>query len=118
MVGYSLHQLLRYMAAHSGWHLLLPVMGDSQRVPNGAEALGKLVDGAAVAADSGIANLRASVHLCPSCYPLSRRWPTGLSQSLSLTIKSAHYIITPPRRRYLGHSIRKHFCATVASRGK
>lgn len=40
MVGYSLHQLLRYVAAHSGWHLLLPVMGDSQRVPNGAEALG------------------------------------------------------------------------------
>ena len=89
MVGYSLHQLLRYVAAHSGWHLLLPVMGDSQRVPNGAEALGELVDGAAVAADSGIANLRASVHLYPSCYPLSRRWPTGLSQSLSLTIKSA-----------------------------
>ena len=27
MVGYSLHQLLRYVAAHSGWHLLLPVMG-------------------------------------------------------------------------------------------
>ena len=26
-VGYSLHQLLRYMAAHSGWHLLLPVRG-------------------------------------------------------------------------------------------
>ena len=24
-MGYSLHQLLRYMAAHSGWHLLLPV---------------------------------------------------------------------------------------------
>ena len=39
-VVYSLHQLLRYVAAHSGWHLLLPVMGDSQRVPNGAEALG------------------------------------------------------------------------------
>ena len=50
---------------------------------------GRWVDGAAVAADSGIANLRALVHLCPSCYPLSRRWPTGLSQSLSLTIKSA-----------------------------
>lgn len=45
MVGYSLHQLLRYMAAHSGWHLLLPVRGDSQRVPNGAEALGEWVDG-------------------------------------------------------------------------
>ena len=27
MVGYSLHQLLRYVAAHSGWHLLLPVKG-------------------------------------------------------------------------------------------
>lgn len=88
MAGYSLHQLLRYMAAHSGWHLLLPVRGDSKRVPNGAEALGEWVDGAAVAADSGIANLRASVHLYPSCYPLSRRWPTGLSQSLCLTITS------------------------------
>ena len=34
------------------------------------------------------------------------------------TIKSAHYILTPPRRRYLGHSIGKPFGATVASRGK
>ena len=88
MVGYSLHQLLRYVAAHSGWHLLLPVMGDSQRVPNGAEALGELVDGAAVAADGRISTIGVSVHLRPSWYLPSRRWPTGLSQSLCLTITS------------------------------
>ena len=40
------------------------------------------------------------------------------ASACAVTIKSAHYIITPPRSRYLGHSIRKHFCATVASRGK
>ncbi len=54
-----------------------------------AEALGEWVDGAAVSADGRIANLGASVHLYPSCYLPSRRWPTGLSQSLCLTITSA-----------------------------
>ena len=40
------------------------------------------------------------------------------ASACAVTIKSAHYILTPPRRRYLGHSIGKPFGATVASRGK
>ena len=81
-------------AQHAGgaclWlHLLLPVRGDSQRVPNGAEALGELKMALQLlqAAES-----RPSLRYTGSrisWYLPSRCWPTGFPQSLRLTIKSA-----------------------------
>ena len=55
VVDYSLHQLLRYMAAHSGWHLLSSVLGGtpSPWCRGGVGLLGSLGDGGLEARSHG-----------------------------------------------------------------
>ena len=83
-MGYSLHQLLRYMAAHSGWHLLLPVRGggpgiaglcDSRRVPCGRGA-GRIEDG----------------HIAAECPA------PGVAYSCGMGASAAHAITSKPAR--------------------
>ena len=63
------HRLSAPVGQFTAWH------PEAQHMGNAVNHTARVEDGAAVAADGRISNLRVSVHLRPSCYLPSRRWP-------------------------------------------